>query len=104
MLYAGCYPERVNNLVLIEGFGPVTKPSESVAETMRKAIDSQQSFYKKKTTKSGAKNYENIRVAIAARIASVKSYPGSQTISQEAASILVARLLCLTDLVASRQI
>lgn len=38
-LFAGCYPERVSKLVLIEGLGPPTSPSTEVAATLRRAID-----------------------------------------------------------------
>jgi pimeloyl-ACP methyl ester carboxylesterase len=41
-LFAGCYPERVSRLVLIEGLGPPTSPASEVAVTLRRAIDEMQ--------------------------------------------------------------
>ena len=41
-LFAGCYPERVARLVLIEGIGPPSTPAADVAGTLRRAIDDMQ--------------------------------------------------------------
>ena len=38
MLFASAYPERVNKLVLIEGFGPLTAKEEDSAEKLRNAL------------------------------------------------------------------
>lgn len=47
-LFAGCYPQRVAKLVLIEGIGPPTSPASDVAQTLRSAIDDMQALADKK--------------------------------------------------------
>src|SRR5690554_3174839 len=47
-LFAGCYPQRLSKLVLIEGLGPPTSASSDVATTLRRAIDDMQALAGKK--------------------------------------------------------
>ena len=47
-LFAGCYPQRVAKLVLIEGIGPPTSAASDVAQTLRQAIDDMQALPTKK--------------------------------------------------------
>lgn len=39
-LYAGLYPEKVDWLVSIDAFGPLTQPTETTAKQLRSALDS----------------------------------------------------------------
>jgi len=61
-LFAGCFPERVEKLVLIEGLGPPTSPAKDVAATLRRAIDDMQALAGKKKPV-----YETIEAAVEAR-------------------------------------
>lgn len=61
-LFAGCFPERVEKLVLIEGLGPPTSPAKDVAVTLRRAIDDMQVLAGKKKPV-----YETIDAAVEAR-------------------------------------
>jgi pimeloyl-ACP methyl ester carboxylesterase len=47
-LFAGCYPDRISKLVLIEGLGPPTSPASEVAVTLRRAMDEMQQLPAKK--------------------------------------------------------
>lgn len=88
LMYSSIFPEKVEKLVLIEGLGPLVEPPEAAARNLRRAIDSERSMRIKGTT---PKLYPNLTAAIDARVNIVKSYPGKQFISREAARALVAR-------------
>lgn len=88
MVYAATYVEKVEKLMLIEGFGPVTEPAENTVRILRRAIDSERSL-KLKNTKP--KLYPNLARAVEARQMVVSTYPGQQFLSREAAFALVSR-------------
>eukprot|EP01033_Poteriospumella_lacustris_P008418 gene8419-6079_t len=88
LMYSSVFPEKVEKLVLIEGFGPLVEPPEATTRNLRRAIDSDRSMRLKGTK---PKLYPNLTSAIDARVNIVKSYPGKQYISREAARALVAR-------------
>jgi pimeloyl-ACP methyl ester carboxylesterase len=90
MLFAGMYPERVNKLLLIDGFGPIAATASKTPELLKKAINQENAFYKGSAGKD-KKVYENVGKAIDARVRNVSSYPGKQSLSREAASALVCR-------------
>lgn len=98
MMFAGAYPERVQKLVMIDGFGPVTQRPEKAAQTLRKAIDAEALFLQRSEKFKSPKLYESLSVAIEARVRTVSTYPGKQFISREAAATLLARcyhLMCV---------
>lgn len=88
LMYSSVFPEKVEKLVLIEGFGPLVEPPEATTRNLRRAIDSDRSMRLKGTK---PKLYPDLTSAIDARVNIVKSYPGKQYISREAARALVAR-------------
>lgn len=89
LIYSAVYHENVEKLVAIEGFGPITESDDNrTTHNLRKAIDSQISM---KSKKSVVKTYPNLSTAIQARMKAVESYPGTQSISYEAASAIVSR-------------
>lgn len=85
--YAGTFPEKVNKIVCIEGFGPLVQPAESTAKILRKAITDTDTFLQKT---SSPKVY-NFSEAVSARMNSVSTYPGNQYLSREASFDLVSR-------------
>ena len=97
MMYAGCYPEKVEKLILIDGMiAPLIPPEESAAKNLRRAIDTHERYAAKvaKTVSEGnaaSKIYPSFADAVNARLKSVATYPGSQTLSLEAARMLVER-------------
>lgn len=88
VMYAGSFPEKISQLVVIEGFGPMTVPGAGQSKSLRRAVEAAR---KASTKGSSAKIYNSIEDAVKARIASVASYPGNQSLSVEAARSLVSR-------------
>ena len=86
-LLAGSFPEDVNKLVLIEMLGPNSSDPEKTADVLKKAVVDELKFFRKKTK---PKEYD-FQGAIDARIASVKKYPGKQSLSPEASLRLIQR-------------
>jgi pimeloyl-ACP methyl ester carboxylesterase len=91
MLFAGCYPELIQKLVMIDGFGPRTKQASNACKNVRSAIEKEAKYYIKQSSFKTPKLYETFESAIRMRISSTANYPGNQTISYEAAAKLVAR-------------
>ena len=89
LIFSGCFPSMVKNLILIDGFGPITAEPVRSTALLTKAIEEENTFYKNNI--KGKKIYENIKKAIENRIRSVSSYPGNQSLSREAAISLVSR-------------
>ena len=91
-IFAGTYPETVENIALIENFiSPTLQPAERARNSLRRAIDAEKLHRLKQSSKSGPKSYDTLQEAIEARMNSVKKYPGKQFLSIEAAAALVAR-------------
>jgi pimeloyl-ACP methyl ester carboxylesterase len=90
-LFAGAYPELVDKLVLIDGFGPVSKDPSTAVATLRKALDEESKFHSKDINIGGGRLYENVSEAVKARMATVRRFPGEQYISEEAALQLIMR-------------
>ena len=98
VLFAGSHPDRVQRLAAIDGFSsPLTQPAERAAVNLRKAIDMEVNYQIKQRTRDGPKLYDTLQNAILARINSVSSYPGEQTLSVAAATTLVARGVSLSQ-------
>ena len=94
VLFAASFPERVNKLVLVEGFGPMIAKEEDGPMKMRNAVVNEDAWLSRQTPYSDMcmpKIYENVQKAIDARIAAVSRHPGDQAISREGASAIVCR-------------
>jgi pimeloyl-ACP methyl ester carboxylesterase len=90
MVYGGTYPDLVNKLVLIEGFGPFSMAPETASSALRTALDAERSMVFKR--KRGPKLYSNLLAAVEAKTDRLKQYPGRhQTITHEAAMQIIAR-------------
>jgi pimeloyl-ACP methyl ester carboxylesterase len=91
VMFAACYPKRVEKIVLIEGIGPMVKPASSAPNYLRGAIDTE--IVIKKKTGGRSKWYPSFGEAIEARLQAVKHYPGEQEhiISRAAVAAIVAR-------------
>ena len=78
--------------------GPMTKPAEGTAKRLRAAVDAEFAYSAKAQNGYPMKRpYPSIRSAIEARISVVFSYPGTQSLSFEAAAAIVARLLWILE-------
>lgn len=95
MLFAGTFPEKVEKLMLIEGLGPPTSDQDVTAKNLRRAIEAERKFRMKAEQAGSGENttkiYPTFEDAVQARIKSVSTYPGHQTLSVEAARLLVGR-------------
>ncbi len=91
VLFTGCYPELVNRLVLLEGLGPITKPDVTAPDSLRKAVDAELQAYKTQSAAASPKVYLTYLDAVKARVKSVTRYPGTQSLSMDAACLLVSR-------------
>ncbi|WP_404344002.1 alpha/beta fold hydrolase [Pseudoalteromonas mariniglutinosa] len=78
-MFAGCFPEKVKTVSLIEGVGCVTTPSSEVPEQLRKAILNRQRINKK-----SPRGYTSLQQIVAARVA-------SGDINQQQATLLMSR-------------
>jgi pimeloyl-ACP methyl ester carboxylesterase len=90
LLFAAAYPEAVDRLVLLESWGPLSRPASDAAAILRRGIDGKIAYNTKQETAPYNKVYD-YEAAIDARVNTVKHYPGSQYISREAAKYLVDR-------------
>lgn len=92
VVYSGAFPETVRHLVLIEGIGPVAKEPKSAAKYLRHAVEAQFKYLQKSEKgKTPSRLYSNLAEAVNARVKSVTTYPGEQSLSVEAATMLVSR-------------
>jgi pimeloyl-ACP methyl ester carboxylesterase len=90
MIYAGCHPEMIDKLTLIDGFGPFTKPPETAAVAMRTALEAELKMIDRLANIPN-KIYDSLDAAIDARLKNIKTYPGNQSLSREAAINIVSR-------------
>ena len=94
MVFNGCFPELVHKAVLIDQVGPLMHPSQFCADKLRTAIDARRAFELKGRK---VKQYSSIEDTINARLRALTTYPGTQTLSREAALILMQRGVVTAD-------
>lgn len=87
-LLAGCFPDMINKLVLIEMLGPNNGAPEKAAGVLKGAIEAELKYLNKT---ANPKLYD-FQGAVHARIATVAKYPGKQTLSADASRSLIERL------------
>ena len=90
LLFAASFPEHLQRLVLIEGFGPLTSQPEDAAKVLRKGIASECKYRDNLGTRP-ARIYPSLETAIDTRVAVVITYPGKQSLSRAAAAAIVGR-------------
>ncbi|KAG5188541.1 Alpha/Beta hydrolase protein [Tribonema minus] len=104
-LVAGALPDRVTGCVFIDALGPFTLAPHGAHMHLRRAMQSraallnkQQKVHVRCAMQSRAallnkqqKVWPSLELAVQARVAAAADYPGSQTISKEAAAILMQR-------------
>jgi len=101
-IFASCFPEKVESLVLLDSFAPVEKDardfSKHLRESFEKRLKSNKLLYNPlkivgDMSLKGNKIYTSIEKAVEARIKTASFSPGSQYISREAARALVERAI-----------
>ena len=78
---------RPRRIVLIEGLGPISRPSAAAAATLARAAMGRQALIQR--ARRGAKIYPSLDAAIHARFATIATFPGAQTLSREAAAAIL---------------
>lgn len=96
LMFAGTFPEKVSKLVMIEGLGPITAEPEATATNLRRTMEAERKYALKIASTTGGKSnapriYPTFADAVTARIRSVSTYPGTQSLSVEASRHLVGR-------------
>jgi pimeloyl-ACP methyl ester carboxylesterase len=96
LLFASTFPERLERLVCIEGFGPLTAKEDDAPLKLKAAVMAEDAWHRSVgALESGdvrpPKVYDSVKTAIDARVFVVGKYPGDQHISREAASAIVSR-------------
>lgn len=89
IMFAGTFPELFEKIVIIDILGPLSAAPAKTPSHMRTAFLAEDKFYLK-GDKPG-RVYDSLDAAISARIATVSTYPGKQTLSYEAARHLLLR-------------
>ena len=80
----------LDSVVLVEGLGPVVKPGAAAPNNMLSHLRSRGQLESRKAV-GAPRVYESAESAAAARVRTVASHPGNQSLSLEAARALVAR-------------
>lgn len=88
-VFASLFPEKISNLVMIDSFGVFTQPANMAVSILRRSLEYSMKIASKES--KGPKLYTSLGDAIQARLNSVKTYPGQQSLSFEAARDLVSR-------------
>jgi len=88
ILLAGAYPDLAKSVVCIDGFGPVVKEEKDAATILRKSLDARLNPNPRGLR---PKEYKSIDAAVEARLRAVKSFPGNQTLSVQAAKTILTR-------------
>lgn len=89
ILCGGAWPERCRGLILLDSAGPITRSPSEAPDHMSKFAG----FKAALAARPGGSAYASIDGAVQARLLTVATYPGNQTLSMEAARSLVERMV-----------
>jgi hypothetical protein len=93
-MYAAAFQDKVEKLIMIDGFGPLVQPYDTVAQSLRIAIEAEIKF---KRQNRPVKVYNTLKDAIDQRSRAANDYPGQQFLGQEAAKLIVERAVKLVE-------
>lgn len=109
VLLAAAWPELVERLVLLETLGPLCRPAEDVVKHLRIGAEARTKGNRKlfpefnasvdpvikknmsKKTHQGKRLYPDLETAVRTRVSTARMFPGTQSISTEAARAMVER-------------
>ena len=96
--FAAAFPEMLDKLVLLEGFGPFPRHERDVANLLRTHVEVRNKGHAKlsASVQNGRKQY-TLATAVRARQQTALQSPGDQYISNEAATELVQWALCRNE-------
>ena len=89
MLYTAAFPEQVDNLVLLEGIGPLPRHEQDVHRHVRAHVEKRLS--QNRQSRNRNRLYPSLHDAVQRRIQSARNAPGHQDLSYEAAHEIVKR-------------
>jgi pimeloyl-ACP methyl ester carboxylesterase len=89
-IVASVYPDLCSRLVMLEGVGPFSKPGEQAISIVRKSTDKRFAG-NRKLTSNGGKVYANLEAAVQTRMKTAVMSPGDQTLSHDAARVMLER-------------
>ena len=78
------YSYKTNRL---EGFGPLTAPAEKAPTNLRASILAESKY--RKSMEDSPKFYPSMQAGVDARVSVVSKYPGTQSLSKEAAASII---------------
>jgi pimeloyl-ACP methyl ester carboxylesterase len=92
-LYASSFPEHIDQLILLDGAGFLARDAQDTSLHVRNHIRRRKLALSFKETKrnNNPRGYPSLDAAVKRRVQSMKSMPGNQTLSFEAARELVLR-------------
>lgn len=98
LMYAAAFPEHVDKVVLLDGFGPMARRSSDVSKHIRSAIErrlsSNRNLYGDDQNTSSMKRStrgRSLDQSVSLRMKSASLLPGNQYISRDAARAIVCR-------------
>jgi hypothetical protein len=91
-MYTAAFNDKVNKLVMIDGFGPWVQPYDTVAQSLRIAVEAEMKF---KRQNKPVKLYNTLGDAVDQRSSAAKDYPGQQFLGREASKVIVERAVKL---------
>jgi len=92
-LYAAAFPDQIDQVVLLDGVGPFSFPSEKIAQHVRRHIERRMIAVEKlnSPTNTGPRIYPSLEAAVRVRCQTARNSPGKQYLSETAARELVLR-------------
>ena len=90
---AGSLPERVRGVLLLDSAGPPPVPAEAAPDGVSKYLAARGAAARGAAAARGGARYPSLESAVAARLATVATHPGRQSLSEEGAAALVRRAL-----------
>lgn len=90
-LYASCFPEQVDKLILLDGAGFLARDAKDTPLHVRRHIQRRLAVQQQKQTAKQSKGLPSLEAAIARRLQSIQLLPGNQTLSYATARVMVLR-------------
>eukprot|EP00316_Scyphosphaera_apsteinii_P009620 CAMPEP_0119333772 /NCGR_PEP_ID=MMETSP1333-20130426/85950_1 /TAXON_ID=418940 /ORGANISM="Scyphosphaera apsteinii, Strain RCC1455" /LENGTH=241 /DNA_ID=CAMNT_0007343927 /DNA_START=114 /DNA_END=839 /DNA_ORIENTATION=+ len=88
-MLAAAYTEFTRRLGLVEGLGPLSRPTSLMAKQLRSSLDAV--LKESRGRGSRSRHYDTISAAAAARVLSARRLPGTQYITEASARVLAER-------------
>ena len=87
--YAACFPEQVNQLVLLDGAGPLDRNPRDIAKHVRSHVTRR--FTDNNHLQRKPRIYPTLELAVETRCKTAENFPGNQWLSTAASTEMVLR-------------